>query len=209
MAEGEISCKNYPGLLIMKRKNRSDVYFHQWHEFARNVIDSLLCPAAVFSGGGDLLSGNNRFEHLVESFPGITDSISLKLTGRDEISSMENSNSRKDCINILSSSGVVKIPFVSVAFEDQPGDIAGWLILVSSVPVPGYETSELSCEERVLAIKDSCKELEHALDDLCRGNRVKIAPLDPDDPLYRLKRRYNEAIDTVGRLLSLKGLFGN
>jgi len=58
------------------------------------------------------------------------------------------------------------------------------------------------------ALWQSYREFEESLDQFAHGNPVKTRPLHPDDPLIHLKRKYNEGIDHVRKMLSVAGLFG-
>ena len=63
-------------------------------------------------------------------------------------------------------------------------------------------------EPDAAVFRESCREFEETLDRFSRGFPEKTAPTDANDPLADLKRKYNEGIDRVQKMLCVKGLFG-
>ena len=74
-------------------------------------------------------------------------------------------------------------------FSDTPGD--------PEFPEPG-----------AAAFRESYLEFGETLDRFSRGFPEKTNPPHADDPLADIKRKYNEGIDRVQKMLCVKGLFG-
>jgi hypothetical protein len=67
----------------------------------------------------------------------------------------------------------------------------------------GSDSSESLSE----ALRKSCRDFGETLDRFSRGFLEKTDPAGPDDPLAGLKHKYNDGIDHVRKMLSVKGLF--
>ena len=109
-------------------------------------------------------------------------------------------------------SGSQPVTFHAIPFTG-PGDT---LLLVAILIVPQILQGEKNgCGERIVSgssgnysgLSDSIMEWDEVLRTFSHGDLQKV-PLDPDDPLARLKRSYNEGIDSLQKMLSVKDLFG-
>lgn len=94
----------------------------------------------------------------------------------------------------------------TISFNDPGQEVWGWLVIL-----PGSSSSRagdvLPYEQRLLTLFESYGEGEESVTRLAGGDRAKIIPLDPSDPLYCLKARYNEAIGARERMISVMSLF--
>lgn len=92
-----------------------------------------------------------------------------------------------------------RVALVTIIYRTNTG--------AGSVP-PGILGRPSSGESRTAAWDRSCREFGEILERFSRGHLDKTNPPMADDPLAELKRKFNDGIDRVQKMISVKGLFG-
>jgi len=187
---------------MKRRYSRKDDCYAEWYTFTSSLIQYLPVPCAILSEHGDILDKNRQFGRIADAMPRAVESLTFQLKHAKVPRGPGGS------LRLPMPEGALQDSCVAIPFYYPEREARGWLVILS-VSSLSHAWESIPCEERLRALVTSCGEVEESLRRLAGGDRSKIVPLDPSDPLFRLKFRYNDAIDAIDRIISVKGLFGD
>ena len=170
----------------MKKKGRAAV-----QEFSLALVACIDPPTAVFLQNGDLVGENWGFDEASGRWEGMQEFV------------VESAAFERACRG--------QAPAEETVDVRGPGGRRS--VLLRCIPLPARLDLVLAVVEMEedrddrSALQSSAAELDACLKRFAAGDRVRIARIDPGDPLAGVKRSYNAAVESVDHLLALSGLF--